>query len=59
MTDDPTRRLRSRLDSADRIGERMDAIRLKELLDPGSLTERERMCLQIERNGFGCNRHRR
>ena len=59
MQDDPARRLRSRLDSADQIRARMDAIRLKELLDPANLTERERMCLQIERNGFGCNKHPR
>ena len=31
---------------------RMDAIRLKQLLDPGSLTDRELMCLQIEQHGF-------
>ena len=34
--------------------DRMDAIRLKQLLDPQSLTEQELMCLQIEQNGFGC-----
>ncbi|MGH2888740.1 MAG: hypothetical protein ACRDNJ_03830 [Solirubrobacteraceae bacterium] len=33
---------------------RMDAIRLKEILG-APLTEQERMCLQIERNGFGCS----
>jgi hypothetical protein len=33
--------------------ERMDAIRLKEMLG-GALTERELMCLQFEQNGFGC-----
>lgn len=33
---------------------RMDAIRLKEILGT-PLTEQERMCLQIERNGFGCS----
>ena len=32
---------------------RMDAIRLKQMLG-GTLTEQERMCLQIEQNGFGC-----
>lgn len=34
--------------------ERMDAIRLKAMLAPETLTERELMCLQIEENGFGC-----
>lgn len=32
---------------------RMDAIRLKEILGE-TLTDQELMCLQIERNGFGC-----
>jgi hypothetical protein len=32
---------------------RMDAVRLKHMLG-GALTEQERMCLQIEQNGFGC-----
>jgi hypothetical protein len=32
---------------------RMDALRLKQMLG-GVLTEQERMCLQIEQNGFGC-----
>lgn len=32
---------------------RMDAIRLKEMLGE-ALTEQELMCIQIERNGFGC-----
>jgi hypothetical protein len=32
---------------------RMDAVRLKQMLG-GALTEQERMCLQIEQNGFGC-----
>jgi hypothetical protein len=58
MQHDPAPRLRSRLDSPEEIAERMDAIRLKELLDPASLTERELMCLQMERNGFGCRQHR-
>jgi hypothetical protein len=31
----------------------MDAVRLKHMLG-GALTEQERMCLQIEQNGFGC-----
>jgi len=34
---------------------RMDAIRLKQLLAPETLTEQELMCLQIEQNGFGCS----
>jgi hypothetical protein len=34
--------------------ERMEAIRLKAMLDPESLTEQELMCLQIEENGLGC-----
>jgi len=34
--------------------ERMDAIRLKEMLAPDELTEQELMCLQIEEHGFGC-----
>lgn len=37
----------------DEMEERMDAIRLKQLLG-GKLTEQELMCLQIEQNGFGC-----
>jgi hypothetical protein len=32
---------------------RMDAVRLKQMLG-GALTDQERMCLQIEQNGFGC-----
>lgn len=32
----------------------MDAIRLKQMLDPSTLTDQELMCLQIEQNGFGC-----
>jgi hypothetical protein len=36
-------------------GARMDAVRLKQMLG-GALTEQERMCLQIEQNGFGCGR---
>jgi hypothetical protein len=35
------------------MAERMDAIRLKQLLG-GTLTEQELMCLQMEQNGFGC-----
>jgi hypothetical protein len=33
---------------------RMDAIRLKQILSPESLSERELLCLQMEQNGFGC-----
>jgi hypothetical protein len=36
------------------MAERMDAIRLKQMLDPEALTEQELMCLQIEQHGFGC-----
>ena len=36
------------------IAERMDTIRLNQMLDPEALTERELMCLQIEQHGFGC-----
>jgi hypothetical protein len=36
------------------MDERMDAIRLKEILGE-PLTEQELMCLQIEQNGFGCH----
>lgn len=35
------------------IEARMDAVRLKHMLG-GAVTEQERMCLQIEQNGFGC-----
>lgn len=38
----------------DGMAERMDAIRLKQMLDPEALTEQELMCLQIEQHGFGC-----
>ena len=38
---------------------RMDTIRLKHLLDPASLSERELMCIQIEQHGFGCAPARR
>jgi hypothetical protein len=37
------------------LQERMDAIRLKQMLAPETLTEKELMCLQIEQNGFGCS----
>jgi hypothetical protein len=37
------------------MAERMDAIRLKQMLDPEALTEQELMCLQIEQHGFGCS----
>ena len=36
------------------MAERMDTIRLKQMLDPEALNERELMCLQIEQHGFGC-----
>jgi hypothetical protein len=36
------------------IEDRMDAIRLKQILSQ-PLTEQELMCLQIEQNGFGCH----
>ncbi len=39
----------------DGMRERMDAIRLKQLLGT-PLTERELMCLQIEQHGFGRQR---
>jgi hypothetical protein len=45
------RPLRSTLDEK-ALRRRMDAIRLKQLLDPASLSERELMCLQIEQHGF-------
>lgn len=38
----------------DGMDERMEAIRLKALLDPDALTEQEIMCLQIEQSGGGC-----
>jgi hypothetical protein len=41
-------------DDATGMEERMDAIRLKQILGE-PLTERELMCLQIEQNGFGCH----
>jgi hypothetical protein len=41
------------LDAA-RMEERMDAIRLKQILG-APLTERELMCLQIEQNGMACH----
>jgi hypothetical protein len=45
---------RSELDT-DGLESRMDAIRLKQLLAPETLSERELMCLQIEQHGFGCS----
>jgi hypothetical protein len=36
------------------MAERMDAIRLKQILG-APLTERELMCLQIEQNGIACH----
>jgi hypothetical protein len=40
---------------SDGMERRMDAIRLKQLLAPETLTEQELMCLQMEQNGFGCS----
>jgi uncharacterized spore protein YtfJ len=42
------------LEDAVGMEERMDAIRLKQILGE-PLTEQELMCLQIEQNGFGCH----
>jgi hypothetical protein len=41
-------------DGSEGMEDRMDAIRLKQILSQ-PLTERELMCLQIEQNGFGCH----
>jgi hypothetical protein len=41
-------------DDAAGMEDRMDAIRLKQILGE-PLTEQELMCLQIEQNGFGCH----
>jgi hypothetical protein len=53
------RPLRSTLEDAAAIEERMEAMRLKQLLDPENLSERERMCLQMEQSGFPCQGVRR
>jgi hypothetical protein len=45
----------SKLDT-EGMAERMDAIRLKQLLARETLTDQELMCLQIEEAGFGCGR---
>jgi hypothetical protein len=37
----------------DGMEERMDAIRLKQMLG-GALTDQELMCLQMAESGFGC-----
>ena len=37
------------------MNERMDRIRLKQLLAADELSEQELMCLQIEQNGFSCH----
>ena len=42
------------IDGSEGMEERMDAIRLKQILSQ-PLTEQELMCLQIEQNGFGCH----
>ena len=41
-------------DGAEGMEDRMDAIRLKQILSQ-PFTEQELMCLQIEQNGFGCH----
>jgi hypothetical protein len=41
-------------DGSEGMEDRMDAIRLKQILSQ-PLTEQELMCLQIEQNGFGCH----
>jgi hypothetical protein len=41
-------------DGSEGMEDRMDAIRLKQILSQ-PLTEQEQMCLQIEQNGFGCH----
>lgn len=41
---------------AKQMKERMDAIRLKQMLGT-PLTEKELMCLQIEQNGLMCHCH--
>lgn len=41
------------MSDADDIEDRMDRIRLKDMLGQ-PLAEKELMCLQIEKNGFGC-----
>jgi hypothetical protein len=47
--------MKSTLGEGRDVEDRMDAIRLKQMLDPESLTDQELMCLQIELNGFGCS----
>jgi hypothetical protein len=48
-----TRGLHVTADGSEGMEDRMDAIRLKQILSQ-PLTEQELMCLQIEQNGFGC-----
>lgn len=50
----PTRGVHVTADGWEGMEERMDAIRLKQILSQ-PLTEQELMCLQIEQNGFGCH----
>ncbi len=53
-TSDQHALVRDRTFDAAGMKERMDAIRLKQILG-APLTERELMCLQIEQNGLGCH----
>jgi hypothetical protein len=48
------RGVRVTADGSEGMEDRMDAIRLKQILSQ-PLTEQELMCLQIEQNGFGCH----
>jgi hypothetical protein len=49
-----TRGVHVTADDSEGMEDRMDAIRLKQILSQ-PLTEQELMCLQIEQNGFGCH----
>ena len=49
-----TRGVHVTADGSEGMEDRMDAIRLKQILG-APLTEQELMCLQIEQNGFGCH----
>lgn len=49
-----TRGVHVTADGSEGMEDRMDAIRLKQILSQ-PLTEQELMCLQIEQNGFGCH----
>ena len=48
------RGVRVTADGSEGMEDRMDAIRLKQILSQ-PLTEQELMCLQIEQNGLGCH----